>query len=500
MKKIFILALGFSVLFNSCSNEYLELTPTSPLSKTDIDGISKYSPHLANAVLNGLYSYNVLYGSGGTYGHDDFGQKGYDIYTDILSGDMNLNGLTFSWYKGISNFNGMTNFISYENYKGWRFYYYLIRGANNIISGLEGKELSISQKKIYAEAKAYRAYLYYNLVMMYTQGYEANEKILPIYTAPVSYNTPSKKTHEVFDLMIKDLKEALTLYEESGYTSKGGDVNYFVAKGILSYVYAAKGTNDALVEAAQLTNNIIAESGYSIATEKILLGGFNKKSTNPNWMWSAEITLENELSDASWYGQVDIFSYGYAADGDTKGMSHSLYDQISDDDIRKRQFVLGKIIDETGDEYEFKNSAILPVNKFYAHNSKKVGGSRYVVSDYVFMRIEEMYLLNAEVNSRIGNDTQARSVLLDLLETRKTDVDYVNNLSGKKLLDEILLQTRIELWGEGKAYMAIKRNKGVFHYGSTHLFFPNTSFQYDDPRLTFKVPQAEILNNTVYYN
>jgi hypothetical protein len=37
--------------------------------------------------------------------------------------------------------------------------------------------------------------------------------------------------------------------------------------------------------------------------------------------------------------------------------------------------------------------------------------SRTITTDYVYMRIEEMHLLNAEAKSRLGNDSDARVVL-----------------------------------------------------------------------------------------
>ena len=38
------------------------------------------------------------FGVGGTTGHDDFGQKGIDIYTDMLESDMVLAALNYGWY------------------------------------------------------------------------------------------------------------------------------------------------------------------------------------------------------------------------------------------------------------------------------------------------------------------------------------------------------------------------------------------------------------------
>ena len=81
------------------------------------------------------------------------------------------------------------------------------------------------------------------------------------------------------------------------------------------------------------------------------------------------------------------------------------------------------------------------------------------------------------------------------MSTRVPDVSYINSLSGSSLLDEIYLQTRIELWGEGKSYLAMKRNQATIVRGDNHLSFVGDPIPYNDERLTFEIPQAEILNN-----
>lgn len=500
MKKIILLALSVGLIFGACSKDFLELSATDTISKSDIDIISANSPHLGVATLNGLYAYNVRAFSGGTTGHDDFGQKGYDIYTDMLSGDLNLNSAIYGWYGRIANLQNITNFTSNENYKPWRFYYYMVRGTNNVIDPYKGKELTNAEKKVLAEAKALRAYMYYNLVVMYTKGYDANEKKLPVYESAVLANLPAKHTQEVFDFMIQDLTDSMRLFEEVGAVGKEKNINYLVAKGILAYVYAAKGTTEALTEAAKLTDDIILSGAYPLASKNILLGGFNKMSSNSNWMWGAVLTSENNLDLVSWWGQMDVYTYSYAYVGDTKGMSTELYNAISDSDIRKKQFVNTVVKDITGEEMEIGTDNTVPANKFYSAKGKLFGGQRIIESDYVFMRVEEMYLLNAEVKARLGQDGAAKEVLKTFLAERVSDISFIDGLNGQTLVDQILLQTRIEFWGEGKAYAAIKRNKSDFKYGSNHLYFSNANFSYDDSRMTFLVPQNEIMNNPVYNN
>ncbi|MDM1043881.1 RagB/SusD family nutrient uptake outer membrane protein [Myroides sp. 1354] len=503
MKRILIIALGAGLLFGACSKDDLDIKPTRYISKKDIDRITETSPHLMEATMNGLYAYNVKQGSGGTTGHDDFGQKGYDIYTDMLAGDMVLNSTIYGWYSGIADLSDFRNYASLEAFKPWRFYYYMVRGTNNVLVGYLDeqdkplKELSDKEKGILAQAYAMRAYMYYNLVNLYTTGYDANEKILPIYVRPILTNTPAKTTQEVFALMESDLRTSLKYFEEANMVGKGPNINYNVAKGILAYVLAAKGTTDALTEVITITDEL--KGAYPLANQNQLLGGFNKVASNPNWMWSAQLTTENDLDLVSWWGQVDIYTYSYAAVGDTKGLNKDLFDAIRADDIRLKQFETNVVEYDEGEEVDF-GTDILPVNKFFSSLGKTFMGQRLIVSDYVFMRVEEMYLLNAEAKARLNQDGPAVDALKELLDNRITDLSYLDGLSGDALKKEVLFQTRLELWGEGKALAAFKRNKADIVYGSNHLFFAGTVFSYNDKRLVIPVPQSEILNNPVYNN
>lgn len=191
MKKIIMMALGAGLILASCSKDFLEKEPTEYITRDKIDQITGISPHLMGAAMNGLYAYNVRAFSGGTTGHDDFGQKGYDIYTDMLAGDMVLNSAIYGWYRGMSDLSDLQNFANSSNYRPWVFYYYMVRGANNVISGYLDEnnqpleELKKGDQLVLGQAFALRAYMYYNLVNLYTKGYEANEKILPIYTSRV---------------------------------------------------------------------------------------------------------------------------------------------------------------------------------------------------------------------------------------------------------------------------------------------------------------------------
>ena len=95
MKKNIKLILTFSAVlaFTACSEDYLVAEPTELVSSDQLSEIAEIKPEAVNALLSGIYTTMYTAGSGGTTSHDDFGQKGYDIYTDMLASDMVLAGL-----------------------------------------------------------------------------------------------------------------------------------------------------------------------------------------------------------------------------------------------------------------------------------------------------------------------------------------------------------------------------------------------------------------------
>lgn len=498
-KSLYILGLAaLSVMASGCEKEFLDVQPNQNITPEQIAEEAKKDPTLLNAYLAGIYSTLYTTGTGGTTGHDDFGQKGYDIYMDMLSSDMVLAGITYGWYSTVARYQSTQDFSVNQTYIGWRYYYRIIFAANGLIELLEQEtELTPQASQALGQAKALRAYAYFYLSQLYAEkGYgSGSEKILPLYTSTKVPAQPLSTSAEVYNLIIGDLTDAVTRLQ--GYNRAATakfEINQSVAKGLLSYALMARGQQADLTLAAQLTNEVITTGGFRLLEKDEVVAQFDDagKITNvsksgfnnvasPSWMWGMDLVLDYGLNLISWWGQIDVFSYSYAWAGDPKTIDRGLYDAIRADDVRKGQFL---------------STNLQPRNKFF-DPARIIGGQRYITTDYVYMRVEEMYLLNAEANAKLGQDEAARERLKQLLAKRVTDFSYVDALSGQALLNEIYLQTRIEMWGEGKSYLAMKRNKATITRGSNHLFYPGESFAWDSPLLTFPIPQAEVINNPV---
>jgi hypothetical protein len=95
------------------------------------------------------------------------------------------------------------------------------------------------------------------------------------------------------------------------------------------------------------------------------------------------------------------------------------------------------------------------------------------MGDYIFMRVEEMYLTAAEAECRLGDDASAKKDLMAVMSQR--DASYDTQKSGTalgktteksketgSLLEEILIQRRLEFWGEFGRMYDLKRLKQGF--------------------------------------
>ena len=246
--KYYIGLTAAALSFASCSDDFLETEPTEFVSSTQIAEYSEANPGLQAANISGIYALMYETGTGGTTGHDDYGQKGYDVFSDMLSSDVVLAGLTYGWYSQIARMQVTQDYTIQDNYQVWRYYYRIVFSANNVIEGLGGNDadesLETPEARLYmGQAKAMRAYAYFYLTQFFQEGYDPAEPILPIYTDTQTDAQPLSAASEVYALMVSDLNDAIALLDGSSRNAIQ-EVDKSVAQGLLAYVYGAMGEYD----------------------------------------------------------------------------------------------------------------------------------------------------------------------------------------------------------------------------------------------------------------
>lgn len=491
-KRLIYLMIAASIIGVGCSEDFLDpVRDTTELTTAEIAENAEFNPALIEGSLEGIYSYMVepfaVTGAGGS--HYDFGHKSIDIWSDILSGDMALTANGYGWYQNTANLVSTVDYTRAENRIVWTYLYKTVVTANEVIATLGGNDAqptAQASRHMLGQAKALRAYAYFYLTQLFQRSYDPSQPILPFYNGVAEETVIGKApASQIYGLIVDDLSDAIIFLDDFNRSFKH-QINKTVAQGLLAYTYAAMGEYG---QAKVLADAVIASGAPLTTTGQLAFpgagSGFNDVNT-ASWIWGYDLTTEMGHQLVDWWGQIDYYTYSYAWAGDRKGIDSALFAAIPANDIRKSQFGTSGITN------------YMPINKFF-HPGRTAGGQQAITTDLVYMRVEEFYLLSAEAAAKTGDDSSAKTTLKLLLENRlggaANAATYVDPLSGQALKDAIYLQTRIEMWGEGKSYLAMKRNQATVTRGSNHLFRAGQSFSYASDELSFQIPRTEMDNN-----
>jgi hypothetical protein len=114
------------------------------------------------------------------------------------------------------------------------------------------------------------------------------------------------------------------------------------------------------------------------------------------------------------------------------------------------------------------------------------------------MRAAEMYLIEAEARARQGQEPAARTALFNLVKARNPNY-VITERAGQALIDEIMFNRRIELWGEGFRFTDLKRTNSPLNRNGIPNHLPALAQIFDVPaddvKWEFLFPQDEINTN-----
>ncbi len=485
MKKIVFYLLPFLILsMTGCKKDYLETKPSNAVTEELL--FSNYGA--VTAALNGIYKEQFASGILGSTNHDNFGQKAYDLQMDLMGNDMVVNTQGYGWFNGDYSLTAWQSAVSgNQSDNAWFRYYDINKQANAIINNVPNME-KVSRDQIdvlLGQGYGIRAYAYYYLTNLFQQTYKGNESKpgVPIYLQDTLVGKERGTLEDDYKLILPDLDKAETLLTGKVRANKSNiDVN--VVQGFKARV--ALLLNNWVAAATEAKK---ARTGYSLMKRV----DYTKRDAfssvgNSESMWGSIIPEEQATIYASFWSHIDIGTGGYAALGGQKKITKALYDQMDDGDIRKAVFTKPGTGTASNPDY---NSM-----KFQTPVKGKWAG------DYQYMRVSEMYLIEAEGLARQGGkDAESIAVLEELVKARFPAYSAAG-LTGNDLINEILLQRRIELWGEGFSLIDIKRlNQGLNrpqgpgNHGAPN-FNPNVyTTSPADPRFLMRIPQRELDNN-----
>lgn len=400
---------------------------------------------------------------------------------------------------------------------GWTDFFYLnyyqfIYSANEVISIASQSE---SGGVALGIAKAFRAMCYLDMARMYDPlpakapdrpSYESELEAVKGLTVPIVRegatleqleNNPRATREEMFNFILSDLTDAESLladYQPASKTMPSQAVVY----GLLARTYLWLGGfeetyegfvtgTEAYKKAAEYARKAINASGCTILTESQWLDpktGFN--TVNNAWMWAmiqtTDTVLNNLLSWAAHMSLEAVYGYGYGAQ---PGISIFSYERISDTDFRKKSYVTADRSYAAAQPYmslteeEFKTVAPYASYKFHTAGGEKSNFTIANVVDIPMMRVEEMYLIEAEATAHYDEAT-ARTLLTSFMAHR--DPNYRIPAATTDLVEEIIFQKRIEFWGEGIIYYDMKRLNMSMHNADTGTNAPSGAIISTDGR------------------
>lgn len=472
IKRITI-ALSVLLTFAAC-DDFLETNPTDEVSQDNVFATTE----LAQTVLDGTYRF--------LKSNDYVNQKSFDLRLDVVDGRdimMNQGGFYNGDYDlGIDKTTGNLSEVS----NLWNFYYQVINHANNLVKYIDEAEGTDAEKqRIKGEALALRAYSYLNLINHFQHAWVKGSNLpgVPIYLEPTSDETvgnPRGTVENVYTQIITDLSDAVNMLEAGEVRMHKGYINKNVANGLLARAYLFMGEYN---KAAQHAN--AARSEYPLMTQEEYVSGFNDVSS-AEWIWGLPIGQEEILVNTSIFSDYDLERPN---SNWSIRINNQFYALFSETDCRAKLAVGGNAPLIIYKDQPPVNQAILEGDIKDSLVTRKFRDKADLTGHWVLMRSAEMILIEAEAEAEQGNNGKAQDLLFEV-QNRADKMVVKSTATGQALIDEILIERRKELYGEGLAsvFDLKRRNLPLVRNGNQ---IPG-GFEAGSNRLVWQIPTKEI--------
>ena len=366
----------------------------------------------------------------------------------------------------------------------WNSYYKYVQSANEMIKAVPDEaNVSDAVKGMKGAGYAFRAMLYLDMARCWeylptdaTSNINADGNDVLHLTVPIIdensteesiKNNPRVTREKMAEFILGDLKKAEELIpnlEPSSRTLPHLDCVYgLLARYYMwledypkAYEYASKAINETN------TTPITEDQGLSKTS------GFNDLS---KWMWGIQQVKENSSVQSgilNWTGWMSPeTTFGYANAGPYAIIDSKLYSSISKTDWRKKLYSPGTL-DKNYEWYQTYAADLENMNitydkwpscvaiKFRPANGAVGDPNIGAASAYPLMRVEEMYFIKIEAAAH-SDAEEGKEELVDFMKEYRDPSYKCTATSQADIIKEIVLQKRIELWGEGQSFFDIKR-------------------------------------------
>jgi hypothetical protein len=366
---------------------------------------------------------------------DDYYGRSLHLMSDIMGEDVKQNG-SANRYQEFADFEGLPR--SGHNYEEdlWESGWEVINMVNMLInSEFEAPGgVATEYQQILGEAHALRGLVYFDMVKMYAQHYTftpgATHPGVPLVLESDVTNLPVRATvAEVYDQAIADLTQGLSLMtqvRDGPYMLSDNAVRAILSR---IYLYMEDYANTVVMADA-----VINSGDYSLVTGQAYVDQFVTGA-------STEAIFELQYTPTDNQGS-DCFGCMYTANGYGDYLpARDLLDMIPEGDLRWGMYTIDPNL----------------VGVYASHRVDKWPTPQQT-DNVPVIRLSEVYLNRAEANARLGNEAAAQADL-NMIRQRGLESAPPVTATGQALIDEILMERRIELGYEGHSIHDLMRNK-----------------------------------------
>ncbi len=454
---------------------------TVPYSSTVLTDQVQQSPIAAEGSLGGVPSYltsNVF----GDRRDWDFGMGSLIHLRDCMTEDMAHYPSDYNQFSWAGTASYFTRDYIYPQYT-WNFQTKAVSTTNLVLASVDTTSASNLQKGYYAVASTFRAMYYIDMMGEYEwmpsdvtpvgespEGNNIEGLTVPIVTEStsesVAANNPRATREEMTKFIESDLKVAekwIDFYEGTEKNMPHKDVVY----GLFARLYLWVGDYANAEKYARLAITA-PHNNVAVMTEAEAMNtstGFNDAEAN-HWMLAVLQSKESLINNLrAWTAFVaNDAAYGYT--NVMKGASPimidaNMYKRMRDTDWRKKMYKAPKTSALVGQDVwiDAELGEAMPDYSSTKYRPGQGDGTTWnigSVTDIPLMRIEEMYFIEAEAAAH--QDAGRGKQLLETFMKTYRDKQYSCSASSTDdVVEEIVFQKRVELWGEGRSFFDIKR-------------------------------------------
>ena len=468
----------------------------------------------AAALTSMIFSQNTLKGG---YAND-FGIPSICIAHDYNGPDMVGADNDYNWFSVACDYTDRDPDYIVPAVE-WNVCYNYLKAANDLLKAIPADTENETLRVYRGQALVGRAFVLFNLVQRFQFTYKGHEDApsIPLVTDEMSADeaavNPRAAVGDVYAQIMSDLNDAVDYLE--GYTRPNCSlIDQQVVYGMRARVNLVM--NNWAEAAADAEKALAGHTPYTV--QEVSKPTF--QDAHGSWIWGCIIN-EADLGGSygqNWQSWLGSLNDGYATGVATYAMINvELYNKIPATDVRKGWWVDEDLKSPLIDNLSWPGYSGQPIGPlkisevkepFLPYTNVKFGpdgdkvGNTVNAGDWPLMRAEEMIFIQAEATAMAGNLQGGKTILENFVKSYR-DASYTSKASNAAdFQNEVWFQRRVELWGEGFAWLDMMRLKKPlvrFHGSRKEVSnFPD-AFRFnipaEDPIFLCRIPRGEINAN-----